>query len=67
VTGPTRARRALDAARGPAADVDELDRRVLYAPDGAPWCRFGRGLSCSNAGACRNPAHRSEELDPATP
>lgn len=35
----------------------ELDPR-LYAPDGDPWCRFGKGVNCYNGSGCMNPNHR---------
>jgi hypothetical protein len=41
---------------GPAGGLS----RDLYAPDGEPWCRFGRGIiRCLNheEGRCRNPIH----------
>lgn len=31
---------------------------TFYAPNGAPWCRFGAGFACLNGEECRNPNHR---------
>jgi hypothetical protein len=39
---------------GPAGGLS----RDLYAPDGEPWCRFGKGpIRCLNEGRCQNPTH----------
>jgi hypothetical protein len=36
----------------------------FYAPDGAPWCRYGRGFECMNGDACMN---HERPPSPATP
>lgn len=37
--------------------LDRTDRR-LFAPDGSPWCSFGKGFWCQND-PCLNPNHRA--------
>lgn len=36
--------------------TEELDPN-LYAPDGDPWCRYGKGFDCLNGDDCVNPNH----------
>lgn len=47
----------------------------FYAPDGTPWCRYGRGLTCMNGDMCKNherlpsaatPPGRSSAAEPPT-
>lgn len=37
----------------PEIELEELDPN-LYAPDGDPWCRFGKGFQCLNGDDCLN-------------
>lgn len=43
-------------------ELDENDPRAgdprYFAPDGTPWCHFGRGLRCQNGARCLNLNHR---------
>lgn len=43
----------------PYGKAQGLDKRY-FAPDGEPWCRFGRGFRCINGDQCQNPNHRED-------